>query len=431
MQSGRWDATARHSMWSSAPEGDSKAHGVSLEPAGWPGSPVPPAGAPMPTVSHARIPSTQARLDAGREGPGRQQRQPMCYGPSASRPHPDPPSATATPRSSRERLRGGEVRRLGGGTRKGNSQNVSLPRFILFFKALSSPRGQRKGACEGEGDPVAGPGDAQAAAARPPAGAGRARPDAPRPPSPRLTPPHAASRRPAAASLPPASPESPGPRRGSRSLQRRRRRRRLRRRPPLPWSFRLARSSSCFSSSELFILPRRRRHQRLLPPLRPHLAPLHLAAGGRRPEPRGAAGSASGPARSAHAQTLRGAPVSMCEGAGTAAPRTAAGRRLTGSGAAAGSGLQRCRPPAPQGRAGLRGGGSRRSEETGVLVAPLGGAGAPAALRQAERGRGRLSLQTAGGGLPWAGVSRERGSPVGGEEALPHRSPQAWGCVSF
>lgn len=184
------------------------------------------------------------------------------------------------------------------------SQNVSLPWFVLILKALSSPRRQRKGACEGEGDPMAGPGDAQAAAARPPAaGAGRARPDAPRPPSPRLTPPHTAPRRPRSRRpLPKAQARGEGAALsnagggGGHGAAR----------PylgPSGWRGAPAASprrscSSCPTAAAATTTTGQR-----LPPLRPHLAPLHLAAGGRRPEPRGAAGSASGPARSAHAQT--------------------------------------------------------------------------------------------------------------------------------
>lgn len=184
------------------------------------------------------------------------------------------------------------------------SQNVSLPWFVLILKALSSPRRQRKGACEGEGDPMAGPGDAQAAAARPPAaGAGRARPDAPRPPSPRLTPPHAAPRRPRSRRpLPKAQARGEGAALsnagggGGHGAAR----------PYLgPSGWRGAPAASprrscsfCPTAAAATTTTGQR-----LPPLRPHLAPLHLAAGGRRPEPRGAAGSASGPARSAHAQT--------------------------------------------------------------------------------------------------------------------------------
>lgn len=109
---------------------------------------------------------------------------------------------------------------------------------------------------------------------------GGSRPQAaPRPPPAALSPGQYRGAQPLPSA--PAGGEPPGPEPGPAR--------------PLPRSLRLASSSSCFSSSELFIPPGS---------APPHLAPLAPGAfPGRRPQPRGGLGERPGPAGSAHAQT--------------------------------------------------------------------------------------------------------------------------------
>lgn len=353
---------------------------------------------------------------------------------------PNPPSPTATLTQLQPRAPVGRPgSRDRAGTDKGNSQNVSLPPdlfiflkafFVLFCFSLPA---QRKGPVnERRPYPWAGgrPGRGRPPTTTP--GAGRARPvpqrrraRSPRPTAPRLTappphgpplhgpPPHAAPRRPRSRRL------SPGPRRqrrrGSRSLPA----------PPAPTS----------------VLQAGEKLQLLLlvgavhpapqppppPPARgcpapPHLARLHLAAGGRRrPEPRGAAGAASGPAPLCTCPDSRGAPVSMCEGAGTAAPQPAGRHRPAGWDSPHTGGRRAPAHPPPltparsPGRAGPRraardvsegvGGGKKPHQEpTGqrghVLVTPLAWPARQPPSRRHRYGREGPFLQTPGGGPP-------------------------------
>lgn len=161
----------------------------------------------------------------------------------------------------------GEARRPGP-----KSRNVPPP---VSKPAFFPPAGTRK--LSGAG------GRPGRTASRRPRAAGRARP---------AQPSHAAASRLPAAALPPPEPAAAegrkeGRRAGPPVAGRRRR-------PPLPRSFRLTSSSSCFSSSELFIPPRSASPL----PATPGNVWAALAAPGR-----GGRGERPGPLRSAHAQT--------------------------------------------------------------------------------------------------------------------------------
>lgn len=150
----------------------------------------------------------------------------------------------------------GEAAGTGLAPTRGTDKTFHSPDFYFFSNAFFFFSSQIKGSRDERGPDRRAGGRPGRGTPRPhppahPPGAGRARPVPPH----RLTAP-AASHRPAAR---PARARGGGA--GGPALSRRRRRR-----PPLPRSFRLARSSSCFSSSELFILPRRR----------PAAAPLRL-----------------------------------------------------------------------------------------------------------------------------------------------------------
>lgn len=157
----------------------------------------------------------------------------------------------------------------GTGTDKGQSQNVPTPVSEAVFFPKRGLEASGAGGRPGR------------TARRLPHAAGRA----PAPHSPLTPPPHASPR--------PRShrPSPRRPREGGRAGPPRAGRRR---RPPLPRSFRLASSSSCFSSSELFILPRAASPRAATP----GSVRAALVAPGR-----GGRGERPGPLRSAHAQT--------------------------------------------------------------------------------------------------------------------------------